>query len=320
MRPDFTPSDIEQARRINRKLDKLPRFRMQTAFGRLVLNLLLRVFELYPLMRGVPSNVQRELRSVECNGRRVKVRIFRPAAPSRGIVVDVHGGGWTIGNARMSDDENARLADTIAATVVSIDYRLALAEPISSLVDDCEAALLWMIQHSEGDLGGGKLVLTGSSAGAHLAALALLRLRDRHALSHEIAGAVFLFGLYDFSGTHMVRTADPRTLVLHAPTVRETLCQLTPNMSDEERRDPAISPLYADLRDLPPALFIVGDKDMLLEDSQSMEARWNAGSDNAEFLLVPEGPHAFNRLRTAISSKVERFTSSWILQRLKAEA
>ena len=72
----------------------------------------------------------------------------------------------------------------------------------------------------------------------------------------------------------MVCAAGPETLILHGSTVRATLCKLTPGMTEEQRHDPAVSPLYADLSRLPPALFVVGAKDMLLEDSERMAVRW----------------------------------------------
>ena len=58
-------------------------------------------------------------------------------------------------------------------------------------------------------------------------------------------------------------------------------------MTDDQRRDPAISPLYADLTGLPPALFIVGDEDMLREDNETMEAKWHNASGNSTLLIAP---------------------------------
>lgn len=191
--------------------------------GRVALNLLLRVAELYPLVRGGQTSATRSLRTVEALGRSVKLRIFRPAGDCRGVVVDCHGGGWTIGNARMADDQNAELATRIGVAVVSIDYRLALTNPISALVDDCEAAALWTVDHASEEFGTARIVVKGSSAGAHLAAAMLLRLRDRGSAIRQVAGAMLFFGLYDFAGTAMVRAAGPETLVLHGPTVRTTL-------------------------------------------------------------------------------------------------
>ncbi len=87
-------------------------------------------------------------------------------------------------------------------------------------------------------------------------------------------------------------------------------------MNDDERRGASISPVYGDLTGLPPALFVVGAKDILLEDNQRMAARWQAANGNARLFVVPESPHAFIMMNTAIARKVEQFVDTWILDRL----
>jgi acetyl esterase/lipase len=246
----------------------------------------------------------------------VKLRIFIPAKAPRGVVMDYHGGGWTIGNARMDDAQNAALAERLCVVVVSVDYGLALTRPISEVADECAAAAAWTIAHARERFGVDRIVVKGSSAGSHLVAAGLLRLRDRGVLNASVTGVILFFGLYDFSGTAMVRDAGPETLLLDAPTVRTTLCKLTPSMSDDERRAPAISPLYADLSGLPPALFVVGTRDMLLDDTRKMEARWREANGNSEILIAPECSHAFDRLGTAMAAKIQSYVDAWIVERL----
>ena len=65
----------------------------------------------------------------------------------------------------------------------------------------------------------------------------------------------------------------------------------TPGRSFEERRDPDISPLYADLHGLPPALFTVGTDDHLVDDTLFMAARWALAGNEAELVVYPETPH-----------------------------
>lgn len=318
MRPVFTEADIAEARRLNAKLDRLPRLRMQTWFGRVVLNALLWISELYPMLRADRTGARRSLRTVEWHGRRVRLRIFRPPEPCRGVILDIHGGGWTIGNARMNDAENAALAVRTATAVVSVDYGLALTGPISSLVDDCEAAASWTLAHAGGEFGCTSVLLKGASAGAHLASLTLLRLRGRDPNFDKVKGVTLHFGIYDVAGTPTVRRAGSDNLILHGPTVRTTLCKLTPDMTDDERRDGSVSPLYADLAGLPPALFIVGEDDMLLEDNERFEAAWRQANGNSTLLVAPASPHGFNRFKTTIAAKVEAFVTEWIAALLDA--
>jgi acetyl esterase/lipase len=64
-------------------------------------------------------------------------------------------------------------------------------------------------------------------------------------------------------------------------------------MPDRERRSPEVSPLFAELHDLPPALFSCGTLDPLLDDSLFMEARWRAAGNEATLSLWAEGVHGF---------------------------
>lgn len=62
------------------------------------------------------------------------------------------------------------------------------------------------------------------------------------------------------------------------------------------RARPASSPVYADLRGLPPALFTVGSIDPLVDDSLFMHTRWQAAGNASELAIYPGGVHGFNSL------------------------
>jgi acetyl esterase/lipase len=62
-------------------------------------------------------------------------------------------------------------------------------------------------------------------------------------------------------------------------------------MSPEERRDPGVSPLYAGLRGMPPAQFVVGADDHLVDDTLFMAARWELAGNECDLVVYPETPH-----------------------------
>jgi acetyl esterase/lipase len=218
----------------------------------------------------------------------VPVRILEPADP-QGAYLHVHGGGWTLGGADMQDGLLWELAQDSRLTVVSVDYRLAPEHPYPAGPDDCEAAALWFLDRYEG-----RLTIGGESAGAHLAALTLLRLRDRHGISpRTFAAANLVFGAFDLTGTPSCRLWGDRNLVLSTPIVDWYADCFLPGMPDRERRSPEVSPLFAHLHDLPPALFSCGTLDPLLDDSLFMEARWRAAGNEATLSLWEEGVHGF---------------------------
>jgi acetyl esterase len=72
-----------------------------------------------------------------------------------------------------------------------------------------------------------------------------------------------------------------------------------PVRAGSQRRVADISPLYADLHGLPPALFSVGALDPMLDDSLFMSARWRAAGNDAELVIYPEAAHQFSRFPVA---------------------
>ncbi len=146
-----------------------------------------------------------------------------------------------------------------------------------------------------------RLAIGGESAGAHLSVLTLLRLRDLHGVTGAFAAANLVYGCFDLSQTPSVRGWGDRNLVLSRPIMDWFGDLFLPGTTLEERRDPAVSPLYADLASLPPALFSVGELDPLLDDSLFMHARWRAAGNDAELQVWPEGAHAFNAFPLALA-------------------
>jgi acetyl esterase len=210
-----------------------------------------------------------------------------------GVYLHIHGGGWTLGAADQQDALLDFIARELGVTVVSVGYRLAPEDPYPAGPDDCEAAATWLLDHARDELGSDRLLIGGESAGAHLSAVTLLRMRDRHGAADRFLGANLVFGLYDFGLTPSVRRWGERNLVLSTPVIEWFTDCFLGDMPPEQRRGPDISPLHADLSDLPPAFFTVGELDPLLDDSLFMAARWHAAGNHAEIVICPESVHGF---------------------------
>jgi acetyl esterase/lipase len=227
----------------------------------------------------------------------IPLRVLVPDAV-RGAYLHLHGGGWTLGAAKQSDLRNWAIARHCGLAVVSVDYRLAPEHPWPAGPDDCEAAALWLLRHARAELGATRLWIGGESAGANLALVTLLRLRDRHGLL-PFAGANLVYGAYDLSMTPSQRRWGDRDLILSTPIIEWFLDFYLPDRA--RRRDPDVSPLYADLAGLPPALLTVGTLDPLLDDSLFLHARWIAAGGSAELAVWPGGVHGFDAFPTALS-------------------
>ena len=223
-------------------------------------------------------------------------RVFLPETV-QGVYLHLHGGGWVLGRAHHSDVRNERIMQNCGVAIVSVDYRLAPEDPFPAGPDDCEAVAAWLAKNVAAEFGSDKLLIGGESAGGHLAALTLLRLRDRHGF-RGFRAANLVYGVFDLSLSPSQARWGERQLVLSTPTMAWFYDHFAPGA---DRRDPEISPLYANLSGLPPALFTVGTLDMLLDDSLFMHARWQAAGNTAEIAVYPGGVHGFTGFPTSLA-------------------
>jgi acetyl esterase/lipase len=238
----------------------------------------------------------------------IELRVLLPDTGNpQALYIDIHGGGFFIGNAAMADRLNATIANAAQAVSVSIEYRLAPEDPYPAPIDDCEAAALWLVQNAKKEWGVDQLAIGGASAGGNLVAVTLLRLRDRHGITNAFRAANMQFGVYDLSGT-------PSQIKLGRVAFRDLYLPTTPLA---ERKVPDISPLYADLHDMPPALFTVGTLDYLYDDSLFMAARWHAAGNETELAVYPECIHGFTSVPAELSRIATRRIVDFVADRLR---
>ncbi|MEC4805230.1 MAG: alpha/beta hydrolase [Jaaginema sp. PMC 1079.18] len=231
----------------------------------------------------------------------------------KGIYLDIHGGGWVVGNATISDRLKLEMAQTAQVAVVSIEYRLAPEYPYPTPIDDCEAAALWLLDNALTEFGTEKIIIGGESAGAHLAVMTLLRLRDRHFALEQILGANLFYGVYDLSGSPSWRQGNEEDNFDLTPTQMEWyVSTFLAGIPPEKRRKPTYSPLYADLQQMPPALFSVSNTDILRDDSLFLATRWAAAGSQAELVMYPELPHGFTLLPLAIAHQANQRSREFV--------
>jgi len=258
--------------------------------------------------RGTPVYSENaQVRKIRGPAGDIMLRSFLPKQVN-GAFLHIHGGGWVLGSADGQDTRLEALANDCSVAVVSVEYRLAPESPYPAGPDDCEAAALWLAQNAQSEFGTDRLVLGGDSAGANLAVVTLLRLRDKHGLM-PFAGADLACGVYDAGGTPSVHNWGDRNLILSAPTMKWFADHYVPAA---RQRDPDVSPLYADLRDMPKALFTAGTMDPLLDDSLFMHARWVAAGNEAELAVYAGGVHMFNALPIPRGQRAARNQEAFI--------
>lgn len=240
-----------------------------------------------------PAPVKSErARWIEIDGPagKLPLRVIAPEQP-RGVYLHIHGGGHVLGAADQQDRLLERIADETRLTAISVEYRLAPENPYPAGPDDCEAAALWVSENLR-DFGGEALAIGGESAGAHLSALTMLRLRDKHG-KRPFRAANLVFGVFDLGMTPSARAFGNERLVLRTLDIEKFGDAFLPGLSEVQKRSPELSPLYADLRGLCPALFTVGTRDALLDDSLFMHARWVAAGNAGDLDIYPGACHGF---------------------------
>lgn len=236
----------------------------------------------------------------------IRLRVHVPDGPLRGVILDWHGGGFFLGSPEMDDVFNLRHAEATGCVMVAATYRLGPESPYPAGPDDGEAAALWILENAPREWGVPLVAVMGSSAGANIAAIVMQRLRDRHDALRSVLAANLVYGVYDLTGT-------PSQHRLGIPTFRDLYL---PTIERRDRDDPDISPIFGDLRAMPPALFTVGTADYLFDDSLFMAARWHAAGAAAQVNVYPACPHGFNAYPAELARRANEAMDAWVCERL----
>jgi acetyl esterase/lipase len=191
-------------------------------------------------------------------------------------------------------------ANGTGLTNISVGYRLAPENPYPAAINDCIDAAEHLVDNPS--LYGAVRFLGGESAGAYLALLTsyhLLRTRP----SHKISGLVLRYGEYDLAVglPAIVKSASSKALMIDRIAMERFNSAYLPGLSIEERRNPSLSPLYEDLpalataspNGLPPALFICGTADPLLDDTLLMGMKWSIAGGESIVKVYPGAAHGF---------------------------
>ena len=237
-----------------------------------------------------------------------RVRISEPEGSPRGTYLHIHGGGWVIGAPDQYDEPNQALARRTGLRVVSAQYRLAPEHPWPAAKQDCLAAARWVLETFDGPF-----FIGGESAGGHLAVVTAIGLRDA-GLGGRVAGLVPTYGVFDLAGTPSCLNWGERYLILSTPLMRWFFDHVDPDGTARHTAD--ASPLRAELRDLPPALFSVGTEDPLLDDTLFMAQRWHAAGNATRLAVYPGGVHGFDMFDLAITRDYRAEVDRFLLDRL----
>ncbi|MGN6606187.1 MAG: alpha/beta hydrolase [Jatrophihabitans sp.] len=207
---------------------------------------------------------------IPVDGGTIAARVYTPpGAGPHPAVVFFHGGAFWLGGGEigfgLTDDYCRVFCDRLSAVVVNVDYRLAPEAPFPKQLHDSYAGLAWTVEHAD-ELGvdTDRVAVMGASSGGNQAAAVCLLARDRG--GPRITAQILHVPVLDLTwGSESVR-ADPGFAAF------DDLVRLY--ATDEQRREPLVSPLLAtDLAGLPPAVIVTGAFDGLRDDGRRFAER-----------------------------------------------
>jgi triacylglycerol lipase len=242
------------------------------------------------------AGVSIETRSIEgVGGHKVDVIVLRPEGQAGALpaLLHIHGGGYVMGGAAMSNAGNATTALAARCVIVSVDYRLAPETVHPGPLEDCYAALAWLHANAAAlGVDPARIAVAGESAGGGLAAALALLARDR--------GEVPL--IFQRLTYPMI---DDRTCLRDPhPHVGEFVWTPDSNrfgwraLLGQEPGGEGVSPYAAaaraeNLAGLPPAYISVGALDLFLEEDVDYARRLTRAGVPVELHIYPGAFHGF---------------------------
>ena len=168
-----------------------------------------------------PTFLPERARDLTIEGRSgpIGLRVIAPEQTAVGAYLHIHGGGWALSAANLQDPLLVELADATGLCAVSVDYRLAPEHPLSRRRPTTARTRRCGCCARASRSSGCRQLATigGDSAGGHLSAVTLLRLRDRHGITGAFAAANLIYGAFDLSMTPSQRLWGERNLILSTP-------------------------------------------------------------------------------------------------------
>lgn len=202
----------------------------------------------------------------------IPVRIYSPLDElNLPVLVYFHGGSFTVGDLDTHDAPLRALANRAGCIVVAVAYRLAPENQFPAAPEDAYAVTKWVVEHTA-EIGGDatRVAVGGDSAGGNLAAVVTLIARDRN--SPTLVYQVLIYPNTDATmSSASWQELGNKGYILTTEGMASSLAQYLPDSVD--KKNPYLSPLWANLNSLPPALVIIGECDPLRDEDEAYAER-----------------------------------------------
>lgn len=199
-----------------------------------------------------------------------------------GVILYLHGGGYVCGDIEYAGGFGSVLAVESGCRVFCAAYRLAPEHPFPASLDDAFTAYKYLL-----DKGYTHITVCGESAGGGLCYSLCAKLRE--AELPLPCGIIAISPWTDLTASGVSYETNKNI----DPSMTKELLDFFAKNYTENRKDPLVSPLFADLEGMPPSLIFVGGDEIMLSDAEMMHERLLAAKCKSRLIVGKERWHAY---------------------------
>lgn len=202
----------------------------------------------------------------------------------KGVILYLHGGGYTCGDLDYAKGFGATLADQCGARVFCAAYRLAPEYPYPVAIEDALESYKYLLRKGYTSR---QICLCGESAGGGLIYALCLKLREL-----EMPMPCGLIGISPW--TDLTGSGESYDINREIdPSMTKELLEFYADCYAGDKSDPLVSPLFGDLHGMPPSLLFVGGDEIMLDDTRVLHKKLIASGCDSRMIVAPERWHAY---------------------------
>jgi len=224
-----------------------------------------------------------------------------PGANEEKVFYNLFGGGYIMGNLKSRRIIPYHITRATKLRILAIEYRLAPEHPFPAALEDSIESYKWLISN---DVDPKKIIIGGQSAGGGLAVATLLKLQE---LKLPLpTGGVLMSPWADLTGTGKSLIENQK----FEPLINDGLINMAKLYAQKEPlNNPLVSPVFADLKRLPPLLIQAGSIEALLSDSTSLAEQGKKAGVEVNLEIYENMTHVFQNFGVELSESRKAFES-----------
>lgn len=201
-----------------------------------------------------------------------------------GVIVYLHGGGYTCGDLEYATGFGSLLSVQCGARVFCVAYRLAPEHPFPTAIDDALEAYRYLLSKGYSP---SHITLCGESAGGGLCYSLCMKLREFGLPLPCSIVAISPWTDMTLSSESYVKNKD------RDPSMTVELLNFFADNYVADRKEPLASPIFGDLSEMPPSLIFVGDDEIMLGDSEALHTRLTEQGARSRLVVARERWHGY---------------------------